>query len=204
VFEGPGALPSAITLFESSRVHDEAFGSGGVSGKCGTLILGGPDFGRAGARSCFLIHPEKANYVGRGQSARRPFCRLGRVLSTGQAISYPDRHQLPCRSTTRGAPGPDFHSRPALKSNYRFGPPIANSWQSWRADNAAISQEMVLDEGSALVQTDKLGIGDTGNAYRPLGKLPRFSLGRSERKEGRAVTGPSTADGQNCPCPDGE
>jgi len=143
------------------QAHDAAFRGSGVSGSA-TLILGGQIAGRA--PELFLIHPE-GNYV--AASPETPFLQLGEfkygkpILSriANSALSLNDAARLALIS---------FDA--ALKSNLSVGPPIELAILP--RDTLQFSQQLVLDEGSALFRQMS---GDWDNAmHAAFGRLPRF------------------------------
>jgi putative proteasome-type protease len=149
------------TLFGIEQTHDAAFRSSGVSGSA-TLILGGQIAGRA--PELFLIHPE-GNYV--AASPETPFLQLGEfkygkpILSriANSALSLNDAARLALIS---------FDA--ALKSNLSVGPPIELAILP--RDTLQFSQQLVLDEGSALFRQIS---GDWHNAmHTAFGRLPHF------------------------------
>ena len=171
---GPGrvSLRSVAYVFEAARcvgdtllgieqAHDAAFRGSGVSGSA-TLILGGQIAGRA--PELFLIHPE-GNYV--AASPETPFLQLGEfkygkpILSriANSALSLNDAARLALIS---------FDA--ALKSNLSVGPPIELAILP--RDTLQFSQQLVLDEGSALFRQMS---GDWDNAmHTAFGRLPHF------------------------------
>jgi putative proteasome-type protease len=149
------------TLFGIEQAHDAAFRGSGVSGSA-TLILGGQIAGRA--PELFLIHPE-GNYV--AASPETPFLQLGEfkygkpILSriANSALSLNDAARLALIS---------FDA--ALKSNLSVGPPIELAILP--RDTLQFSQQLVLDEGSALFRQMS---GDWDNAmHTAFGRLPHF------------------------------
>jgi putative proteasome-type protease len=149
------------TLLGIEQAHDAAFRGSGVSGSA-TLILGGQIAGRT--PELFLIHPE-GNYV--AASPETPFLQLGEfkygkpILSriANSALSLNDAARLALIS---------FDA--ALKSNLSVGPPIELAILP--RDTLQFSQQLVLDEGSALFRQMS---GDWDNAmHTAFGRLPHF------------------------------
>ena len=149
------------TLFGIEQAHDAAFRSGGVSGSA-TLILGGQIAGRA--PELFLIHPE-GNYV--AASPETPFLQLGEFKYGKPILSRIATSTLTLNDAARLAL---ISFDAALKSNLSVGPPI--DLAILPRDMLQFSQQLVLDEGSALFRQMS---DDWDNAmHAAFGKLPHF------------------------------
>jgi len=149
------------TLFGIEQAHDAAFRSGGVSGSA-TLILGGQIAGRA--PELFLIHPE-GNYV--AASPETPFLQLGEFKYGKPILSRIATSTLTLNDAARLAL---ISFDAALKSNLSVGPPI--DLAILPRDMLQFSQQLVLDEGSALFRRMS---DDWDNAmHAAFGKLPHF------------------------------
>jgi putative proteasome-type protease len=149
------------TLFGIEQAHDAAFRSGGVSGSA-TLILGGQIAGRP--PELFLIHPE-GNYV--AASPETPFLQLGEFKYGKPILSRIATSTLTLNDAARLAL---ISFDAALKSNLSVGPPIELAILP--RDMLQFSQQLVLDEGSALFRQMS---DDWDNAmHAAFGKLPHF------------------------------
>ena len=149
------------TLFGIEQAHDAAFRGSGVSGSA-TLILGGQIAGRA--PELFLIHPE-GNYV--AASPETPFLQLGEFKYGKPILSRIANSGLSLNDAARLAL---ISFDAALKSNLSVGPPIELAILP--RDTLQFSQQLVLDEGSALFRQMS---GDWDNAmHGAFGRLPHF------------------------------
>lgn len=149
------------TLFGIEQAHDAAFRSGGVSGSA-TLILGGQIAGRA--PELFLIHPE-GNYV--AASPETPFLQLGEFKYGKPILSRIASSTLSLNDAARLAL---ISIDAALKSNMSVGPPIDLAILA--RDTLQFSQQLVLDEGSALFR--QMSSGWDNAMHTAFGQLPRF------------------------------
>jgi len=149
------------TLFGIEQAHDAAFRSTGVSGSA-TLILGGQIAGRA--PELFLIHPE-GNYV--AASPETPFLQLGEFKYGKPILSRIANTALSLNDARLALISFDA----ARKSNLSVGPPIDLAIMP--RDTLQLSQQLVLDEGSALFRQMS---SDWDNAmHAAFGKLPHLS-----------------------------
>jgi putative proteasome-type protease len=173
--DGPAdreSLRSVGYLFEAAQyvgrvlcavqgAHSDALHGAGVNGKA-TFIVGGQIAGRP--PGLYLVYPE-GNYI--AATAETPFLQLGEFKYGKPVLSRIASEKLSLEDAARLA----LVSLDAtLKSNISVGPPLELA--IYRRDALALSQHLVLDEGSPLLRSvEKRWDDGMRHAFQ---RLPRF------------------------------
>lgn len=148
-------------LVEVQRAHSAALRESGADGKA-TFILGGQIAGQEPA--LFLIYPE-GNYI--SATPETPFLQLGEFKYGKPVLSRIAKGGLSLEDAARLAL---VSIDATMKSNLSVGPPVELA--IYRRDSLALSQHLILDEGSPLLRSVEKSWDD--GMREAFQRLPRF------------------------------